>query len=114
MAADPRPITVGTNLASGTPVTIYTVPVGYYAKWNLMYIFNNTGSTKNISVYWRDVSTSSSIYVYNTGLASKDFVRQDGGAYVVMEEGDYIVMQDEAGSSFSTICTFELIKKEGI
>jgi hypothetical protein len=24
------------------------------------------------------------------------------------------VMQDEAGSSFSTICTFELFKKEGI
>jgi hypothetical protein len=38
----------------------------------------------------------------------------DGGAYVVMEEGDKVMMQSEAGSSFSTICTFELIKKEGI
>lgn len=114
MAAASRPITVGVNLTSGTAVTVYTVPTGYYAKWVLMYLFNNTGSTKTISVYWRDSSANANIYVYNDGLASKDFVRQDGGAYVVMEEGDTVVMQDEAGSSFSTICTFELIKKEGI
>jgi len=114
MASAPRPITVGVNLAAGTPVTVYTVPTGYYAKWVLMYLFNNTGSTKSISVYWRDSSASANIYVHNGTIAGGGFVRQDGGAYVVMEEGDTIVMQDEAGSSFSTICTFELIKKEGI
>jgi len=109
-----RPISVGINLTSGTPVTAYTVPTGYWAKWNLMYLFNNTGSTKTISVYWRDASASTDIYVFNGSVSSKEYVRIDGGAYVVMEEGDYIVMQDEAGSSFSTICTFELYKKEGI
>jgi len=114
MALAPRPITVGLNLTSGTPVTVYTVPAGYYAKWVLMYLFNNTGSTKNISVYWRDSSASTNIFVFNGSIAGKEYVRQDGGAYVVMEEGDTIVMQDEAGSTFSTICTLELIKKEGI
>lgn len=114
MAVAPRPISVGINLSSGTPVTAYTVPTGYYAKWTLMYLFNNGGSTKAISVYWRDSSASANIYVFNGTIAGGGFARQDGGAYVVMEEGDTIVMQDEAGSSFSTICTFELIKKEGI
>jgi hypothetical protein len=114
MAVAPRPITIGVNLSSGTPVTVYTVPTGYYAKWVLMYLFNNGGSTKSISVYCRDASASANIYVHNGTIAGSGFVRQDGGAYVVMEEGDTIVMQDEAGSNFSTICTFELIKKEGI
>jgi hypothetical protein len=109
-----RPVSVGLNLSSATATTIYTVPTGYFAKWNLMYIFNNSGSTKTISVYWRDSSASTNIYVYNSGVSSKEYVRMDGGAYVVMEEGDTVVMQDEAGSSFSTICTFELFKKEGI
>ncbi len=109
-----RPISVGLNLTSGTPVTVFTVPTGYWAKWNLMYIFNNSGSTKSVSAYWRDASTSTNIYVQNGTIAAGSYVRQDGGAYVVLEEGDYIVMQDEAGSSFSTICTFELFKKEGI
>lgn len=101
-----RPVSVGVNLTSGTPVTVYTVPTGYWAKWNLMYLFNNSGSTKSVSVYWRDVSQPASVYVFNGTIADGGYARQDGGAYVVLEEGDYIVMQDEAGSSFSTICTF--------
>jgi len=109
-----RPVSVGLNLSSGTAVTVFTVPVGYYAKWNLMYLFNNSGSTKSISVYWGDSSTSTNIYVHNGTIAAGSYARQDGGAYVVLEEGDTVVMQDEAGSSFSTICTFELVKKEGI
>ena len=109
-----RPLSVGLNLSSGTAVTVFTVPVGYYAKWNLMYLFNNSGSTKSISVYWRDSSTSTNIYVHNGTIAAGSYARQDGGAYVVLEEGDTVVAQDEAGSSFSTICTFELVKKEGI
>lgn len=114
MAAVSRPISIGLNLSSGTAVTVYTVPTGYYAKWNLMYLFNNSGSTKSISVYWRDSSATTNIYVHNGTIAAGSYARQDGGAYVVLEEGDTIVMQDEAGSSFSTICTFELFKKEGV
>lgn len=108
-----RPITVGMNLTANTLTTIYTVPTGYYAKWNLMYLFNNTGSTKNIAVHWQDTSASADIYVMNGAVLSKEYVRQDGGAYVVMEEGDKVMMLSEAGSTFSTICTFELFKKEG-
>lgn len=109
-----RPITVGLNLTANTLTTVYTVPTGYYAKWNLMYLFNGTGSTKTIAAYWHDSSASADIYVMNSGVNAKEYVRQDGGAYVVMEEGDKVIMLSEAGSTFSTICTFELVKKEGI
>jgi hypothetical protein len=109
-----RPVSVGVNLTAATATTIYTVPLGYFAKWNLMYIFNNSGSTKSVTAYWRDSSASANIYVHNGTISSGSYVRMDGGAYVVLEEGDTVVMQDEAGSSFSAICTFELFKKEGI
>lgn len=108
-----RPVTVGINLTANTLTTVYTVPTGYYAKWNLMYLFNNTGSTKNIAAYWHDASETVDIYVMDGPVTSKSYVRQDGGAYVVMEEGDKVMMLSEAGSTFSTICTFELFKKEG-
>jgi hypothetical protein len=109
-----RPVSVGVNLTAATPTTVYTVPVGYFAKWGLMYLFNNTGSTKSIAVYWHDSSASQDVYVMDSGVSSKTYVRMDGGAYVVMEENDTVVMTSESGSSFSTICTFELFKKEGI
>jgi hypothetical protein len=109
-----RAISVGLNLTANTLTTVYTVPTGYSAKWNLMYLFNNTGSTKSITAYWTDTSASADIYVHNSTIASGSYVRMDGGAYVVLEEGDMIKMQSEAGSSFSTICTFELFKKDGV
>jgi hypothetical protein len=79
-----------------------------------MYVFNGTGSTKTFTAYWHDSSATADIYVLNSNsVSSKEYVRMDGGAYVVMEEGDKVMMQSEAGSTFSTICTFELFKKEG-
>lgn len=110
-----RPITVGLNLTANTLTTVYTVPTGYYAKWNLMYVFNGSGSTKTFTAYWHDSSAVADIYVLNANnVSSKEYIRMDGGAYVVLEAGDKIMMQSEAGSTFSTICTFELFKKEGI
>lgn len=110
-----RPVTVGLNLTADTLTTVYTVPLGYFAKWNLMYLFNGSGSTKHMTVYWTDSSASTDIYVLNQNtINAKEYLRMDGGAYVVMEEGDKVMMRSEAGSTFSTICTFELFKKEGI
>jgi len=106
-----REVSVGLNLTAGALTTVYTVPTGYYAKWNLMYVFNNSGSTKTCLAYWTDSSASADIYVLNNAINSKEYIRMDGGAYVVLEEGDTIKMQSEVGSSFSTICTFELIRK---
>lgn len=106
-----RELSVGKNLTANTLTTIYTVPTGYYAKWNLMYLFNASGSTKTIMAQWNDVSTGETLYVYNATIANGGFVRMDGGAYVILDEGDTVKMQSEAGSTFSTICTFELIRK---
>ena len=110
-----REQSVGLNLTANTLTTVYTVPTGYYAKWNLMYLLNGTGSTKHITVVWNDASASTDIYILNQySVASKEFFKLDGGAYMVLEAGDTIKMTSEAGSSYSYICTFEVEKKEGI
>ena len=110
-----RPISVGNALVADTLTTVYTVPTGYFAKWTLMYAFNGTGSTKHFTAYWFDSSTNTNIYFLNQStITSKEFIRIDGGAYVVLEEGDQVKVQSEAGSVMSTICTFELFKREGI
>ena len=80
-----------------------------------MYVFNGTGSTKSFTAYWHDSSANADIYVLNqNNVSSKEYVKMDGGAYVVLEEGDTVKVQSEAGSTFSIICTFELEKKQGI
>lgn len=110
-----REQSVGLNLTANTLTTVYTVPKGYYAKWNLMYVFNGTGSTKHFTAYWTDSSASTDIYVLNqNSVNAKEYLRIDGGAYIVLEENDTVKVISEAGSTFSVICTFELIKKQGI
>ena len=103
---------VGTILTDDTKTTIYTVPTGYYAKWNLCYVVNHAGANKNIDVIWYDLSNTTEFFVLDDySLATKSFVKFDGGAYVVLDEGDEIRAQGEATSTFHLINTFELIRK---
>lgn len=107
-----RPYSVGTILNTTTKTTIYTVPTGYYAKWNLAYVVNHAGNNKFIDVLWYDASTNTEYYVLdNYVISPTQFVKFDGGAYVVLEEGDEIRGQAELDSTFHLVNTLELIRK---
>lgn len=107
-----RQISVGNNLTAATKTTVYTVPTGYYALWNLCYIVNHSGNNKTIDVFWYDKSTNIEVKVLdNYVLSPAQFLKFDGGAYIVLEEGDQIRCESEAGSDMSAINTFELYRK---
>jgi len=86
-------LSVGKNLTAGTSNLIYTVPAGYQVQWNLLYLHNGGGNTKSITVSWYDASTNTTINIFDAfTLASKDYFKFDGGAYVVLEAGDTITI----------------------
>jgi hypothetical protein len=107
-----RLISVGKNLAAGVETTVYKVPTGYRANWNLLYIHNSLGNNKTITVDWYDTSTATHVKIleeYN--FTSKTYFQFSGqGSGIVLEEGDEIHMTTEAGSAFGVVCTFELSK----
>ena len=107
-----RPYSVGTILTDTTKTTIYTVPTGYYAKWNLAYAVNHSGNNKFIDVLWYDASTNTEYYILdNYVISPTQFIKFDGGAYVVLEEGDQVRAQAEASSVFHLVNTLELFRK---
>jgi hypothetical protein len=107
-----REYSVGTILSNTTKTTIYTVPVGYYAKWNLGYVVNHSGNNKTIDLVWYDSSENKEFYVLdNYTLSPTQFVKFDGGAYVVLEEGDEVRAQADSSATFHLINTFDLIRK---
>lgn len=107
-----REVSVGNNLTANVKTTVYTVPTGYYAKWNLCYVVNHTGNNKYVDAMWYDKSANTEIRVLdNYILSPTQFVKFDGGAYVVMEEGDEVRLMSETGSDMSAINTFELVRK---
>lgn len=102
-----RPVSVGLTLASGVMTTVYTVPTGYYAKFNLLYIHNTTGNNKTITVQWYDASTDTSIdFLSAVPYTAKAYTQFDN-AYVVMEEGDQLRITTESTSAFAILATFE-------
>jgi hypothetical protein len=63
-------------------------------------------------VDWYDKSTTTEIKVLDGYLLRPpNFLKFDGGAYIVLEEGDEVRVESEAASSMSTINTFEVIRK---
>ena len=106
-------VSVGHNLTAGAMTVVYKVPTGYAAKWNLMYLHNSSGNTKYITAMWYDASTTEEYDILDQySMASKDYLKFDGGAYVMLDEGDEVRLTPEAGSTFSSICTFELVRKK--
>lgn len=102
-----RPVSVGLTLASGVMTTVYTVPTGYYAKFNLLYVHNTSGNNKFITVQWYDASAAASIDILTqVPYAAKTYTQFDN-AYVVMEEGDQLRITTESTSAFAIIATFE-------
>lgn len=106
-------VSVGHNLTAGSTTVVYKVPVGYAVKWNLMYLHNASGNTKTITAKWYDLSANAEYAVLDQySMASKEYLKFDGGAYVMLDEGDEIRLTPEAASSFSSINTFELVRKK--
>jgi len=109
-----RPVSVGTILNTTTKTTVYTVPVGYYAMWNLAYAVNHSGNNKYVDILWYDASTDQEYFVVdNYVLSPTQFLKFDGGAYVVLEEGDQVRVQVESGATMNVINTFELHRNKG-
>ena len=105
-----RALSVGVTPTAATLTTVYTVPLGYYAKFTVMYIHNTGSSTKHITVQWNDVSASATYDILTSyDLTTKEYLQFDGNAYIVLEEGDSIKITTQSASSFSFIATFEQI-----
>ena len=105
---------IGTNLTAGTANTLFTVPNGYEARVTMVYITNNTGSSKSFSAEWNDSGTSIP-FASSKSLNSKDFIQYGGefGDFLIMDEGDYMTVTPEAGSTFVSIVSFILLKHDG-
>lgn len=104
-----RPVSNGKNLVANTKTTMFVVPARNIAKWNLLWAINNTASPKHFTAWWYDKSNNIEISIVNEyPLAAKTYLRFDGGAYVVLEEGDEIRVQTETGATASCLVTLEL------
>jgi hypothetical protein len=107
-----RKISVGKTKATATKETIYTVPTKQTALWNLLYVANVGANNKTASVYWYDKSTNAEYAIVNKTFNTGAVEQWNGGAYVVMEEGDEIRVEiQDNQTTFTFIVSVELDPK---
>ena len=104
-----RPISVGINPTAGTTTTVYTVPTGYYALFNLLYVHNTGANNKHLTVQWFDASANATIDILTQVPYTSKQYTQFSNAYIVFEEGDQLRVTPESTSAFAIIATFEQI-----
>ena len=110
-----RPVSVGKDLVANTKTTMFTVPNRNSAKWTLLFASNHSTSSKWFSAWWYDSSENVEIEVlFEYGLTAKEFIRIDGTAYIVLDEGDEIRVQSETGSACTCIITLELEHRSAV
>jgi hypothetical protein len=107
-----RKISVGKTKATAAKETIYTVPTKQTALWNLLYLANVGANNKTATVYWYDKSTNAEYAIVNKTFNAGVVEQWNGGAYVVLEEGDEIrAEQQDANTTFTYIVSLELDPK---
>jgi hypothetical protein len=107
-----RKISVGKTKNTAAKEAMYVVPTKQTALWNLLYVANVGANNKSASVYWYDKSTNEEYGIVNKTFNSGEWVQWNGGAYVVLEEGDEIrvAIQDNL-TTFTFIASLELDPK---
>ena len=104
-----RSHSVGKVLVPETKTTIFTVPTRNMALWKLLYAHNQATSAKDFTCWWYDSSADTEIpIVLNYPITASSFFLLGDGNYVVLDEGDEIRAESEAGSTTTIICTVEL------
>lgn len=107
-----RKISIGKTKATAAKETIYTVPTKQTALWTLLYVANVGANNKTASVYWYDKTADAEFAIVNRTFSAGEVEQWNGGAYVVMEEGDEIrVEQEDANTTFTFIASIELDPK---
>ena len=93
--------------------TILTVPSGYIAHWNLLFLSNHGGSTNSITVYI-DKSAGTDLYIIDgRNVSSKDFLQFSDGIFV-LQPGDSIKAQLGASGNFGVACTIDLLEAPSV
>lgn len=110
--------TKNANVTTTAESTIVTIPSGYVAHWNMLFVVNLGGSTDGASVYvdkWdsvnEDYTSIPNIYILGGGnISSKDYVLLSDGVFVLQEKDKVVVSTTSAGN-MEFVVTFDLLEQ---
>jgi hypothetical protein len=105
--------TKNANVTTTDVSTLVTVPNGYVAHWNMLFISNIGGSTNGVGVYV-DKADATRIDVLGGGnVSSKDYILLTNAVFV-LQPGDQVKAFTTAAGDVEFVMTFDLLEAPSI
>jgi hypothetical protein len=103
---------IGVDIPANTLTELFTVPNGYVADVDMVFVTNNGTGNKHASVYWQHGHDANhKIYILKEAtISAKTYVQFTNGS-VVFKSGDSMKVLTETGATIAVIATFDLRKE---
>lgn len=103
---------VGKRLTAGVANTVFTVPAGFKAEVDMLFISNLDANNKTVTIYWQHAhDINHKIRIIDAyPMAAHTFLQFSNGS-IVLQQGDSMVITPQADAVQDCIVTFELRKE---
>ena len=98
------------TLTNTTLTTMFTIPDGFHAVVNYVFIANHGGATNSIDLYW-DVSGTPQAYIFdgtNVAGGGRQTLGNGGGPMFVLHQGEAVHCPPTSAVLFALTFTFAL------
>ena len=99
------------TLTDTTLTTLFSVPSGFHAIVNYVFVANHGGSAQTIDLYW-DLSGTPQVYIFDgkslTG-GNQTTLGNGGGAMFVLHENEAVKCQAGGAGNIEVVVTLDLI-----
>ena len=105
--------TKNVNVTTTDVASIVTIPNGYVAHWNMLFISNLGGSTDSATVYVDKADGTDMYIIGGSNISSKEYVLFSD-AVVVLQPGDIIKASTGSAGNMEFIVTFDLLEAPAV
>ena len=102
--------TKNANVTTTAESTIVTIPNGYVAHWNMLFVSNLGGSTNGAGIYVAKADSSRIDILGGGNVSSKEYVLITDGVFV-LQAGDAIKAYTTAAGDVEFVVTFDLLEQ---
>ena len=100
--------TKNANVTTTAESTIVTVPQGYVAHWNMLFVSNLGGSTNGAGIYVSKADTTRIDILGGGNVSAKEYILLTDGIFV-LQPGDSIKAYTTAAGDMEFVVTFDLL-----
>jgi hypothetical protein len=102
--------TKNANVTTTAESTIVTIPSGYAAHWNMLFVVNLGGSTNGAGIYVAKADSSRIDILGGGNVSSKEYILLTDGVFV-LQAGDAIKAYTTAAGDMEFVVTFDLLEQ---